>query len=71
VHCSRWYTPLKIQQGLVWNGIVSEVHPTHHSGVSNYLYGDGHVTPIAETTVYQWVQQDIANGTNFAKPWQD
>jgi prepilin-type N-terminal cleavage/methylation domain-containing protein/prepilin-type processing-associated H-X9-DG protein len=71
VHTSRWYTPLKIQQGLVWNSIVGEINPARHNGVSNYLYGDGHVAAIAESTVYEWVQQDIAAGTNFTKPWQD
>jgi prepilin-type processing-associated H-X9-DG protein len=35
---------------------------------ANYLYADGHVETIAMQTVYQWVQDDMTNGTNFAQP---
>lgn len=68
VHCSTWYTPWKIANGVVWDYMIAEIQPDRHSITANYLYGDGHVETIAEETVSEWMQQDIANGTNFAKP---
>ena len=80
VHASVWYTPLKIVKGLVWPGITNEIDPSRHGvsgaladgtksgGSANYLFADDHVATISEFTVYQWVQRDIAQGTNFAQP---
>ena len=67
-HCSTWYTAFKISNGFVWSGIVSEIAPDRHVNCANYLYADGHVQTIGQSTVYQWVQADLAQGTNFAKP---
>ena len=67
-HCSTWYTPFKITHGFVWPGIVAEIKPDRHVSSANYLYADGHEETVAETTVYQWVQRDITNKTNFAQP---
>ncbi len=68
VHCSIWYQPLKIANGVVWDYMIAEIAPDRHTHTANYLYADGHVETIAEETISSWVQQDIANGTNFAQP---
>ena len=80
VHCSTWYSAFKISHSFVWSGILGEVDPSRHGGtldpitntnaggMANYLFADGHVENINETTLYQWVQRDIASGTNFAQP---
>ncbi len=70
VHCSTWYTPFKVTNGFVWQGIIGEINPERHVDSANYLFADDHVQTIAENTLYQWVQRDIAAGTNFAKPRQ-
>ncbi|HEY2882297.1 MAG TPA: H-X9-DG-CTERM domain-containing protein [Pirellulales bacterium] len=59
-----------MSNGFVWAGIVGEINPTRHAGSANYMYADGHVQTVAESTVYGWVQRDIAQGTNFAVPVQ-
>ena len=80
VHCSTWYSAFKVSHGSVWSGILGEVDPSRHGGtldpatntnaggVANYLFADGHVETIAETTLYQCVQRDIVGKTNFARP---
>jgi prepilin-type processing-associated H-X9-DG protein/prepilin-type N-terminal cleavage/methylation domain-containing protein len=68
VHPSTWYLPIRVANKTVWPALVSEVNVARHSGAANYLYVDGHVETIPEETVYEWVEEDIANGTNFAKP---
>jgi prepilin-type N-terminal cleavage/methylation domain-containing protein len=69
-HCSTWYSAFKIANGFVWAGITGEINPQRHVDSANYLYADDHVQTISESTLYQWVQRDIAQGTNFAKPRQ-
>ncbi len=68
VHCSLWYTPTRVANGVVWDYMVAEIAPDRHTKTANYLYGDGHVQTIAEDTISAWVKQDIFDGTNFAKP---
>jgi prepilin-type processing-associated H-X9-DG protein len=69
VHTSTWYEPGNIESEIVWLVITSEIKPDRHVGATaNYLYADGHVDTIGQETVYGWVQRDIAQGTNFAKP---
>ena len=68
VHTSTWYGPAKITKNIVWDSILTEIKTDRHGDSSNYLFADGHVETIAEETVYGWVQQDIASGTNFAQP---
>jgi prepilin-type processing-associated H-X9-DG protein/prepilin-type N-terminal cleavage/methylation domain-containing protein len=70
VHCSQWYTAFKVANGFVWAGITGEIKPARHSDSANYLYADSHVQTIGEATLYQWVQRDITQGTNFARPAQ-
>jgi prepilin-type N-terminal cleavage/methylation domain-containing protein/prepilin-type processing-associated H-X9-DG protein len=81
-HCSTWYSTFNTTHGFVWSTILGEVDPSRHGGtldpatntnaggVANYLFADGHVETILETTLYQWVQRDIAGKTNFARPVQ-
>ncbi len=72
VHCSTWYSPLKVSRGIdyVWAFMTaSEFKADRHLGdTSNYLYADGHVETIGMETVYRWVENDMAQGTNFAQP---
>jgi len=68
VHCSQFYTPLKVAKGWVWDRMLQEIDPQRHSGSANYLYADGHVVSIPAATLQQWVDDDIANKTNFARP---
>jgi len=70
VHSSTWYSTFNVANGFVWSTITSEINPSRHAGVSNYLYADGHAKAISESTLYQWVQADIAAGSNFARPQQ-
>jgi prepilin-type N-terminal cleavage/methylation domain-containing protein/prepilin-type processing-associated H-X9-DG protein len=70
VHTSTWYAPGDIADGLVWNTMIAEINPAQHVDCANYLYADGHAGTVSGSTFYQWVQRDIANGTNFARPAQ-
>ena len=66
-HCSQWYHPLFSVQDS-WEYMLTEIHPSLHSGSAHYLYADNHVDLISEETVYRWVQEDSARHTNFARP---
>ena len=68
VHCASFYNPGRVATQTVWAFMLREIDAARHGEVSNYLYADGHVVPVAEATLRQWVDQDIAQGTNFAKP---
>jgi len=68
VHASLWYDPSNIASNLVWPYMLSEIKPDRHGPSANYLYADGHVETIPEETLFEWVQRDIAQGTNFARP---
>ncbi len=72
VHAYTWYTAGKIAAGeaTVWAFMVNEIQPNRHGETANYLYADGHVDTIPEATVYQWMRQDMKNGTNFAQPYK-
>ena len=69
-HCSTWYSAFKIANGFVWPGILGEIKPDRHRNSANYLFADGHEETISDATLYQWVQRDIAEKSNFAKPRQ-
>ena len=68
VHTSTWYSPVQIARGTLWNTITAEINPIQHVDCANYLYADGHADTISLDTFQNWVQQDIASGTNFARP---
>jgi prepilin-type processing-associated H-X9-DG protein len=67
-HASLWYTERNITKNLWWPQYLSEVKPDRHGESSNYLFADGHVETIAEEMVYQWMERDVQQGTNFAIP---
>ena len=69
-HTSTWYLPYYIAHGLVWQQVNADTNPARHVNSANYLYADGHAATVSEATFYGWVQQDCANGTNFARPAQ-
>ena len=68
VHCSDFYQPFRVARDLVWELMQQEIETDRHFSSGNYLFADGHVATIAAETVQGWVQQDIAEGTNFAQP---
>jgi prepilin-type N-terminal cleavage/methylation domain-containing protein/prepilin-type processing-associated H-X9-DG protein len=68
VHASLWYDPSNVASGIVWEYMLSEIKPDRHGPSANYLYADAHVNSIPEEVVYEWMQRDIAQGTNFARP---
>ncbi len=68
VHTSTWYAPGDIASGTVWDTMIAEMAPDAHTDSANYLYADGHAENVSLNTVYGWVQQDIANHTNYAQP---
>ena len=68
VHTSTWYEG-DIDAGIEWNVITSEFNPARHpTSTANYLFADSHAETISLSTIQIWVAQDIANGTNFARP---
>jgi prepilin-type N-terminal cleavage/methylation domain-containing protein/prepilin-type processing-associated H-X9-DG protein len=69
-HTDTWYAPVAIARGTVLSTILQDVNPSQHNDCANYLYADGHAETVAFVTFQQWVQTDIANGTNFARPIQ-
>ncbi len=71
VHCSVFYDPFRIERNRVWDFMQLEVATTRHFNFSNYLFADGHVASIAESTLRSWTVQDIEHGTNFADPNSD
>jgi prepilin-type N-terminal cleavage/methylation domain-containing protein/prepilin-type processing-associated H-X9-DG protein len=68
IHASQWYTPIRVANGWVWTLMLSEIDPARHLDTSNYLFADAHVQSIARTTIADWVEDDIRQGTNFAMP---
>ena len=68
VHCSDFYDPFRVDNDVVVNLIQEEIELSRHSGVSNYLFADGHVSSVSQSFFESVVERDIANGTNFSKP---
>ena len=68
VHCSRFYNPGRVAVGTVWPFMLREIDVSRHERLANYLYADGHVASVPETTVRDWVEFDIQRNTNFARP---
>jgi len=67
-HCSSFYTPLRVSRNAVWTFLTQEIETERHFSSSNYWFADGHVETLSSDTLYQWTQDDIANGTHFARP---
>jgi prepilin-type N-terminal cleavage/methylation domain-containing protein/prepilin-type processing-associated H-X9-DG protein len=70
VDTSQWYAPFDVAHGRVWSTMLKDINPARHSDCANYLYADGHSEIVSLSTFSGWVQQDIANGTNFSRPLQ-
>jgi prepilin-type N-terminal cleavage/methylation domain-containing protein/prepilin-type processing-associated H-X9-DG protein len=68
VHCSVFYDPFRVNNELVINFIEQEIELDRHPGASNYLFADGHVDSVSQSSFQNVVERDIANGTNFSKP---
>ena len=67
-HCSQFYWPIRVATNTVWYGILQDISVARHMQSANYLYADGHVVTLTETTIREWVDRDIQEGTHFAKP---
>ena len=72
VHCSDFYAPIRTTRDnpveRVWTFVQNEVDTGRHFETANYLFADGHVSAIASATLYRWIDQDVAEQTNFAAP---
>lgn len=68
VHCGSFYLPFRVEQNLVWTFLELEIAPDRHAGTANYLFADGHVSGISDSTLRAWTEQDVTDGTNFAQP---
>ena len=68
VHASKFYRPLRVLQNRVLQFMKLEIDPTRHSDTSNYLYADGHVSSVSENGLNEWIDFDVGNNTNFARP---
>lgn len=72
VHSYAWFSEQNLDNRgsphfAVLNAVKSEVAIDRHQGsAANYLYADGHVTPIAADRIAQWCSE----GFDFAKPRQ-
>ena len=67
VHSWEWFSEAYPTAAERWTQVQSEVAVDRHLGeVANYLYADGHVSPIAAAEVNVWV----SGGVNFARPPQ-
>ncbi len=67
VHSWKWFTEAFSTAAERWTQVQSEVAVERHLGkVANYLYADGHVSPIAAAEISAWVD----GGVNFARPPQ-
>lgn len=61
----RWFTEEFPSADDTWNRIVQEIAVGRHAGgIANYLYADGHVVPIDESTIRNWVDDDF----DFMRP---
>jgi prepilin-type N-terminal cleavage/methylation domain-containing protein/prepilin-type processing-associated H-X9-DG protein len=67
VHSWEWFTEKYPTPEERWRQIQLEVAVDRHAGsVANYLYADGHVTPIDAEQISAWASE----GVNFARPPQ-
>ena len=71
IHCSQFYSPVYKMLGKVFEMGFREIDTDRHGGdAANYLFADGHVSSIRESTLRGWIESDLAAGTNFARPGQ-
>ncbi len=63
----KWFTEDFEPASRAWGRIEQEIAVRRHGGnVANYLYADGHVVPIDDSQVREWVDEDF----NFMRPPQ-
>lgn len=68
VHSHAWFTQLNVLQKKVFTRLRSDVSTDrHHGSTSHFLYADGHVESIAETTISDWCNTQTATD-NFVRP---
>jgi prepilin-type N-terminal cleavage/methylation domain-containing protein/prepilin-type processing-associated H-X9-DG protein len=66
----EWFTPENLSRNeppghAVWNRVKTEIAvDRHQNSVANYLYADGHVSPLAAEQIAEWCDA----GANFALP---
>ena len=72
IHCSSFYDDIGyIKFGIVFEKGFEEIDTDRHGGDgANYLFADGHVSLISETTLRAVIDADLEAGTNFARPGQ-
>jgi prepilin-type N-terminal cleavage/methylation domain-containing protein/prepilin-type processing-associated H-X9-DG protein len=63
-HCSQWFSPIFVEEGLVEQQIKKDIQPDRHTAAAHYLYVDGHVDVIAARQIEQWIEMQF----NFGKP---
>ena len=64
IHAKSWFKKSNVRDGKVWEAIQAELLTDRHLEGANYLYADGHVSYVSESTI-----QDLANrAINFAIP---
>ena len=65
VHSYDWFTVAPNNGQLTFEFVTREVDVDRHSGsTANYLYLDGHVSPITAEQIHEWCEQSF----NFALP---
>jgi len=71
IHCSQFYSPVYVMLGKVFEMGFREIDTDRHGGnASNYLFADGRVVSIDETSIKEMIDVDLEAGTNFAHPEQ-
>jgi general secretion pathway protein G len=63
-HCSQWFSPTMVANGLVEQFVKDDILPDRHTDQSHYLYADGHVDVIPAAQIDEW----IVAGINFGQP---
>ena len=70
IHCSQFYSPVYKNLGKVFERGFREIDTDRHGESANYLFADGHVRSIEESSLRQVIDTDLEAGTNFARPGQ-
>ena len=64
VESHRWFTASNLARGTVLDAVRGEVDVDRHLGGANYLFADGRVETISESTIAEWSRIPYA----FVKP---
>jgi prepilin-type N-terminal cleavage/methylation domain-containing protein len=63
-HASQWFSELNLRWGFVEQAVRRDLELGPHHTAAHHLYADGHVQPVPESMILEWV----AKGVNFALP---